>query len=237
MSEPLPNDTNDPIVPSDKPAPSWWISEDQPGAGDRPEWLSEKFKTVKDMATSYVELEKKVVLEAPPEDYDLSNSRYLDGDFESFKDLKALAKEKRVPQVVIDKMLESVDKYMDEFSTDFKAEAEKLGPDGKERLEVLDNWTKGLLDNESYEALTSRITSAESIKALEQLRGKMMENSTTIPSGNDSASSNTIDMADVQSELNANLEKYKTDPHYRRELQKKMEVASKGSNFVDKNAV
>jgi len=244
MAEILPNDeVPTPVVPSDlseskeSSDPSWWLSEGVPGEGSRPKWLNEKFKTVQDMATSYGELEKKVVTEAAPDEYDFSKSKFLDGSSDSFDAFKEMAKNKRVSQEVIDQMIDSVDKYMDSFSTDFKAEAEKLGPDGKQRLEVLDNWTKELLSKENYEALTLGMNSAGSIKALEQLRGKMMENKTTIPNGNDASSSAAPDLADVQAELSANLDKYKSDPAYRKEISRKIELASKDSNFVDKNAV
>ena len=43
-------------------------------------------------------------------------------------------------------------------------------------------------------------------------------------------------LQDIQSEMNKNLDKYKTDPAYRRELQAKMELAAKSSGFTDKQA-
>src|SRR5580658_9792682 len=110
----------DEIQTPEQPQPSWFIDEGIPGAGDRPAWLPEKFKSVADMAKSNAELEKRLGM--APDEYDFSKSRYLDPDYVPFEELKQIAKEKRVPQEVIDKMLESVDKYMDEFNIDQKEE-------------------------------------------------------------------------------------------------------------------
>jgi hypothetical protein len=214
-------------------APSWFIDDGIPGAGQRPSWMPEKFKTVADLAKSNLELEKR--LGTAPDEYDFSKSRYLDPDYVPFDELKQLAKEKRVPQEVMDKMLESVDKYMDEFKIDDNEEINKLGANAHERLETLNNWAKANLSNESYEALTSNLRTAESVRAIEEIRNKMMSASPQIPSGNTGAITNNVSLDDLKLELTNNLDKYKTDPHYRRDLQARLEVASKNAgNFVDK---
>ena len=213
-------------------APSWWIAEGMPGQGDKPDWLSSKFKTVADMAKSYGELEKRVG--TAPDDYDLSKAPWIDPDYAPFQEMKEFAKSKRVPQEVMDKVLESMDKYMNEFTIDYSEERAKLGDNASMRITVLDNWAKANLSKDSYSALTENLKTAESIKALEELRGKMMEGNTTIPSGNESAVTNAPSMADIQSELTNNLTKYKTDTVYRRDLQARMELASKNSGYVDK---
>ena len=61
-----------------------------------------------------------------------------------------------------------------------------------------------------------------------------MNSSSNIPNGND-ASSSMPTMEDLQSELNNNLEKYKTDSKFRADWQRRMEMATKAkSSFVDK---
>lgn len=213
--------------------PSWFIDDGIPGIGSRPTWLPEKYKTVADLAKSNSELEKK--LGAVPEEYDFSKTRYLDPDYAPFQELKQLAKDKRVPQEVIDKMLDSVDKYMDEFSTNEAEEITKLGDNAKERVTVLDNWAKANLSKESYEALSAASRSAEGIKALEEIRGKMMSNAPVIPNGNDSASHNAASLADIKNEISNNLPKYKSDPAYRKDVSARLEAAAKNApGFVDK---
>jgi DNA repair ATPase RecN len=214
-------------------APKWFIDEGIPGVGERPSWLSDKFKTAADLGKSYSELEKK--FGTAPEEYDFSKSRYLDPDYAPFQDLKQLAKDKRVPAEVMDKMLESVDKYMDEFSTDPQDEIKKLGDNATERLTTLDNWAKANLSKDSYEVLTSNLRTADSIKALEELRGKMMSTNPHVPNGNDGATHNTATLEDIKMELSNNLQKYKTDPKYQKDIQSRLEIAAKNvPGFVDK---
>lgn len=213
--------------------PAWFIDEGIPGTGDRPAWLPEKYKTVADMAKSNAELERK--LGVAPDDYDFSKSKYIDPDYAPFQDLKQTLKEKRVPQEVMDKVFDSFDRYMDEFKTDPEEEIKKLGDNAQDRLAVLNNWAKANLSRESYEALTGNLRNADSIKALEELRGKFMSNTTQVPTGNEAASSGHASLDELKSELSRNLEKYKTDEGYRKDLQGRLEIAAKNSpGFVDK---
>lgn len=217
---------------NDSNTPKWWVDEKTPGTGDRPEWLPEKFKSVSELGKNYQELEKR--LGYVPDKYDFSKSQYLDPDYEPFHELQEFAKSKRVPAEVMDKMIESVDKYMSEFSIDPNEEVQKLGENGKERLKILNNWAKANLSNDSYSALTSHLRTAEGVKALEELRNKMMTNTQNIPSGNDDSGKGQPTLAELQEELNNNLQKYKTDPKYRKDITSRLEIAAKQSTFVDK---
>ena len=220
-------------VETPQEAPSWFIDDGIPGGGLRPTWLPDKFKTAAELGKSYQELEKRVG--TVPEEYDFSKSRWLDPDYVPFQELKQVAKERRVPQDVIDKMLESVDKYMDEFKSDDDEEIKKLGPNAMDRLTVLNNWAKANLSKDSFEALTSNLRSAESVIALEELRGKMMSSNPQIPNGNDAAVHNTASLEDIKLELSNNLAKYKSDANYRRDIQGRLEIAAKNTpGFVDK---
>jgi hypothetical protein len=213
--------------------PEWFIDDGIPGAGSRPTWLPDKFKTVADLAKSNQELEKR--LGNVPDEYDFSKSRYLDPDYVPFQEFKQVAKDKRVPQDVIDKMLESVDKYMDEFTVDMQEEINKLGPNGQERLVTLNNWAKANLSKNSYEALTNNLRDADSVKALEELRTKFMTNTTQVPNGNDGAIHNTASLEDIKLELSNNLAKYKTDVAYRKDITARLEVAAKNAGgYIDK---
>lgn len=217
-----------PVIP-----PKWYMDENTGMAGERPEWMPPKFKSVADLAKSHQELEKK--LGTVPDDYDFSKSKYLDPDYVPFEELKQVAKDKRVPQEVIDKMLESVDKYMDEFSIDDNEEIKKLGDNAVDRLTTLNNWAKANLSNKAYEALTSHLRSAESVEALEELRNKMMSSATQIPSGNQGSVNPPASVEDIKMEISNNLTKYKTDAAYRKDVSSRLEVAVKNSGgYVDK---
>lgn len=216
--------------------PAWYIDEGIPGIGERPSWLNDKFKTAADLAKSYAELERK--FSTPPEEYSLSSSKYIDPDYVPFQDLLQMAKQQRVPKPVIDKMVDSFDKYLDEFGLDYEEEAKKLGENGKERITTLENWAKANLSNDSFNALTKHLQSADAIKALEEIRGKMMSNSTMIPAGNDSGANNVMTINSLKEELATNIEKYEKDPKYRADIQGRLEMAYKASNgatgYIDK---
>jgi hypothetical protein len=225
--------TTETPIPETPETPTWYLDEGRPGISERPEWLNEKFKTAADLAKSYNDLEKK--FGTIPDDYDFSASRYLDPDYVPFQELRDIAKAKRVPQEVMDKMIQSIDKYMDEFNTDYSEEVKKLGEGAHDRLVKLDNWAKANLSDESYEALTANLRNAESIKALEELRGKMMSNNTVIPTGNDNANHGAATVADLKVELENNMQKYSTDAAYRKDWQARLEVAAKNNpDYIDK---
>lgn len=214
--------------------PKWFVEEGRPGDGDRPAWLADKFKTAADMAKSYSELEKKI--SQAPEEYDLGRSKFIDPDYEPFQDFVKLARDKRVPKDVIDKMVDSFDKYMDEFKTDYTEEIGKLGDDAMNRIKTLDNWLEANFSKDAYEGIVGSLNNAKAIKALEEIRGKAMSNSTMVPNGNDGGASSAASVEDIKAELTvaANLEKYKTDPAYRKEWQSRLEIASKSSGVIDK---
>lgn len=229
---PNPNGTE--VITPDPAAPSWFIDEGVPGMGQRPGWLSDKFKTAADMAKSYSELEKK--FSAQPEEYDLNKSKFIDPDYEPFQELAKYGRDKRVPADFMDKVLETYDKYLDEFTTDYAEEAKKLGDNAPERLKTLDNWVKANFSEDTYAALTSSLRSAEAIKALEEIRGKSMSSSTMVPPGNDDGKSSQATFDEIKAELSdpANLKKYKEDPKYQKDWRARLEMASKNSGFIDK---
>lgn len=219
-------------------APSWWIDKDLPGQGDRPQWLSDKFNSVADMAKSYSEMEKR--LGKAPDEYDFSKaSKFIDMDYEPFQEMANYAKEKRVPQDVMDKVVESFSKYLDEFDSDPTEERELLGENAKERLQILNNWARSNLEENEFAALATSMRTADSIKALEKLRSLTLTNSTQIPNGNDSQSQNVESVQSIQSEMALNIGKYETDSNYRNEIKQRIEKAtqSHGSNFRDQTSV
>lgn len=214
--------------------PSWWIDDKTPGVGDRPEWLPEKFKSAADISKSYSELEKRLGTTAKaPEQYDFSKGDWIDSENASIKEFVDFAKEKNVPQEVMDKMMESMGSYIDSFDVSYEAVKAELGPDAEERLQLLDNWSRATFGEEVANELSNGMITASQIKAVEAMRLKMLDENTMVPTDKDSASSvETVE--DITAEMTNNLDKYKTDPVYRREIQRKLEAASKTSQFVDK---
>lgn len=201
---------------------SWFIDDDVPGVGDRPEWLPKKYNSAKALGKAYSELEKR--LGTAPKEYDFSKGEsWIEPDYEPFSEMAEFAKQHHVPQAVMDKMLETVGLYLDEFRTDISEEKSKLGEDADSRLKVLNNWAKSNLSEQSFQALTSNMRTADSILALEEIRQKMIDGATMIPSEASSGQSSQESLQEYRSELQENYDKFKKDPAYRAKMQKKLE--------------
>lgn len=203
-------------------SPSWYWDSNTPGVGERPEFLPEKYKSVADVAKAYKELESR--LGTAPKEYDFSRGQaWMEPEYEPFQQMAEFARSKHVPQEVMDKFLDSVGLYLDEFRTDINEEKAKLGENAVERLQKLNNWAKSNLSEKAFNALTAGMRTAEQIEALEEIRNKMLNNSTMVPGGNASAAATGMTIEEYRSELNANYSKYKSDPAYRKEMERKLE--------------
>src|SRR5690606_10109908 len=186
--------------------PSWWIDDGLPGQGERPSWLPEKYKSTKALADAYKSLEQK--LGQAPDQYDWEAGKdWLDPDYEPFQEMADVARAHHVPQVVMDKMLGAVDKYLKEFQPDYSEERQKLGDNAEQRLVTLENWIKANFSENAYKALTDNLKTAESIIALEELRDKMVNNNTTIPNGNEVDNAARESIEDIENDIANNLEK------------------------------
>jgi hypothetical protein len=231
MSEGLRDDiTSEPPVSDggeqSAPEPTWWWDKDTPGDGERPEWLPGKYKSVEDTAKAFKELEKR--LGSAPDKYDWSKgSGWIDEAYEPLQEMAEFAKSNHVPQAVFDKMLESVGTYLDEFNTDYEAEKAALGENAESRLKTVDNWAKANFSEDAYGSIIGNLRTAGDVKAIEEIRAKMIDNNTKIPTGNEVAEA-PLDMEAVQTELNANIKKYETDKAYRAEIEAKIRKAVGG---------
>lgn len=203
------------------PEPSWWWDENTPGVGDRPPYLQPKFKSVAEAAKSFNELEK--VKGSAPQEYDFSKgSEWVKPDFEPLKEMATLAKSKHVPQEVMDKFLDMVNVHINQTKVNPEKEFQKLGVDAKERLDRLTNWAKSNLSEAAFNGLRNNMNTAESIQALEELRTKMISSTSMVPGGDSALPSGGYTLEQYRSELSANLPKYKTDPHFRKEMERKL---------------
>lgn len=213
-------------------APSWMWDENTPGTGDRPDFLPEKFKTVADAAKSYVHLEKK--LGSAPNEYSFEAAgNWIDPNHEAFKEAAELAKSKHVPQEVFDKLLGATNQYLTEQTGVDTDEVAKLGENAEERLSTLDLWMKNNFSDKVYKAFTDIVDTAETVTALEEVRNMMLGNNQQIPNSNE-ASESTLSMEEIQDELTENLDKYKNDSKYRKEIQDKINQVAGKTGFVDK---
>lgn len=202
--------------------PSWYWDENTPGIGDRPSYLPEKYKTVADVAKAQRELESR--LGQAPSEYDFSKGQgWIEPDYEPFVEMAEFAKANHVPQAVMDKFLDTVGLYLDEFKPDLNEEKAKLGEKATERLQVLNNWAKSNLSEKSFQTLTAGMRTADAIEALEEIRSKMLGSNTLVPNGNAAVTQAGMTIEEYRSELQTNFKKFKEDPAYRKEMERKLE--------------
>lgn len=213
--------TNEKIASSGN---EWYWDEGVPGSGERPSFLPSKFKTVVEAAKSFVELEKRIG--TAPDQYDLSKAEsWIDPDYEPFEEMAQYLKSRHVPQDAVDKVLESVGLYLDEFKTDIKAEREKLGENASERLRVLNNWAKSNLSESAYHALTSNLRTADAVLALEELRSKSLGNSVFVDGNPSEVATAKESIDDIKNEMRKNMDQYKKDEKYRDTIRARLEKA------------
>jgi len=214
-------------------ASTWNWDKSTPGTGERPDWLPAKYKSAEDVAKAYSELQKK--LGSAPDKYDWSQGQnWVDPDYTPFLEMEDVFRSKNVPQEAFDSMLGTVGKFLDEFKIDMEEEKSALGEDAKERLMTLNNWAKANFSDDTYHAITENMRTASAVKAIEEMRIKMIDGNTTIPTGNEAPTpAYTVD--DVTREMQENLTKYKEDPKYRAEIQSKFNKISGSSGYVDKH--
>lgn len=224
-TESIPDSSGEEIAgegPQGNESPSWYWDEHTPGHGDRPQFLPEKYKSVADVAKAYKELESR--LGTAPKEYDFSKGQsWIEEDYEPFVEMAEFAKSKHVPQEVMDKFLGSVGSYLDEFKTDINEEKARLGENATARLQTLNNWAKSNLSEKSFMALSAGMRTADAIEALEEIRSKMLGQSTMVPGSNAGVISGGITIEEYRSELHANYEKYKSDPAFRDSMKRKLE--------------
>lgn len=201
---------------------SWYWDENTPGIGERPSFLPEKYKTVADVAKAQRELEQR--LGSAPAEYDFSKGEsWIEPEYEPFHEMAEFAKSKHVPQEVMDKMLETVGMYLDEFKTDLNEEKLKLGERASERLGILNNWARANLSEKAYLSLSAGMRTADAIEALEEIRAKMESGNTMIPNSNASLAQGGMTIEEYRSELQSNYSKFKSDPAYRKQMEGKLE--------------
>lgn len=213
----------------EKPQQTWQLDDNTAIEGERPAWLPEKYKTAEELAKAYKSLQDR--MGQAPSEYEIK-SENLDAEFEPLKDALKLAKSKSVPQEVVSSITEAVDKYIDSFKIDYQAEREKLGADHEDQINILNNWAKTTLSKESYSALFDSLKTAEAFKAIQEIRGIIMSNQSDVPAGNANSTSGQMSSADVQAEISANINKYRDDISYRRQLKEKLETALKREGAI-----
>lgn len=201
-----------PTIPSE---PEWYLDDNTPGAGARPDWMPPNYKKVSDIAKSYTELEKKLgAFKGAPEKYDVASMELDENDF-VLQELSSVGKELNMSQEAFQKV---VGRLLSAQETHDKAYLEDqvaaLGPDGTRMLTEYKNWTKDYLTPEAQEVVGSWVKTADDLKIF----NKIMASTTmsNVPNLNSVHMANNFEtVADLRKELTENLDKFEKDKNYR----------------------
>ncbi len=204
---------------------AWYMDEGIMGQGPRPDYLKSKYKTVADQAKAYGEIEKKLGgLTGAPESYDLESVKeHINLDNEHLQDFLNIAKESRLNQDAVSKMMSTLVNYEKSFLPDEAAEVLKLGPDGDKRYQVLDQWAKNTLSAKAQETFTMIPKTAEVIEFMDEMR-QMQAKGRSQPPANPSHHQQfqPLTEQEVRNEMRTNIDKYMSDANYRTEINRKL---------------
>lgn len=170
----------------------WYLAEGVKGEGPKPDWFdSDKYKYVMDQAKGLPGMRKELSkLPGAPESYSLEGLEELSNigvDFEgdTFKSFTKMAKENRLNQDTFNHILGFYKDYVQEAKAaqeqelkDFRSkQIEKLGPTAEEDISSLVTWANNTFPESLIDSFKSSLTTADSVKVLNFLRNKMVNDS------------------------------------------------------------
>lgn len=187
-----------------------------------------KFKTVDDLSKSYTELEGKLHGKVPKEyNFDaLEDDKFKwKKDSDEYKGFIEMAKERRLSQEQAEGIMESYKKAKMAEWRDPSKEIEKLGVDGKEQVAITAQWLQNNLSPESYEAMRGVAGTAEFVKALQELKGKLKQQKTYAGAGTGGKVSGSQAAEKARQFATDNWDKMRDNPVLQREYQQLIQDA------------
>ena len=206
---------------------AWFLDEGVPGPGSRPEWLDQKFKSVKDVVHSYKELEKRLGSNAgAPETYDPKEYAELFAETPLLPNLTNKAKELKLSQETFEAVLGEFATYQKSLMPNIDEEMKKLGDNPQRRLDTVNQWATNHLSEKAIETLGKISYTAEVVELMDELRQMHFNTSSKVPTGSQAAEKfKPLSVSEVEQEMQSNYKRYTDDPNYRAEIQRKFAQA------------
>ena len=111
-------------------------------------------------------------------------------------------------------------KANDEYRAD---QMKQLGTDADSRIKNITDWAGAKLDGETFEALKSLTTSAESVKVFEQIIAMTRNASVDVDNSQSTSGASAADVSKMQFEKDANGgRRIQTDPAFKAQYEKAM---------------
>ena len=203
----------------------WYFDDGVPGVGERPSYLEPKYTSLAQQARAYAEARKELgtlasQLGPAPDSYDISAyTESIESDHPSVQNFLSYAKEKRLPQDVVSKAVETLSEYEKSYQID-----ETLAPEHEKKRETLDTWAKNTMTKESQEVFNVIPKTSQVIDMLDEIRQSQYRSKTQPPHGfNSSAPAAPLTEKQVRQEMHANKDRYMNDANYRDEIRAKLE--------------
>ena len=218
------SDTGESVTNESAPA-EWFMAEDLPGSGDRPEWFKEKYKSVADQAKAYSELEKRFggFTGAPEGDYELTLPEEVQGEFDMedprLSWFMETAKASNMSQETFTQLLHGwIEHEVGGVAANTEQEIAALGPNAQSRLKNLGDWGRANLDQAQFDAMRQLATTAAGVQVLEAIVAKTRE--AKIPTGNE-----TVKTGVTEQELRELVAdpRYASSPAFRKDVERKFE--------------
>jgi len=233
---PVPEVTNEPIANEPAPAAT-------PEEVTAPEWLQSKYVTdgksqdesIAEQAKAYNELSGKFgSFTGSPDEYSVGLSEELkeagvtlESDDPMIVAAMEFAKESNMSQegfagmVNLYAMQQLADsKANDEYRAD---QMKALGTDAESRIKNITDWAGAKLDSETFDALKSLTTSAESVKVFEQIIAMTRNASVDVDDSQNNSGLSAADVSAMQFEKDSNgNRRIQTDPAFKAQYEKAM---------------
>lgn len=202
--------------------PNWYLDDNTPGQGERPDWMPAKYKKASDVGKAYSELEKKLgAFTGAPERYDLSTLEVDENDH-IVKEMAAVALEMNMSQ-------EGFQKFLGRFQTAAEASNEgfleqqvsRLGKDGERELVQFKNALRDNFRPEEHEVVKEWVRTADDLKVFNRImaHSKM----STVPTQQTMANANHFEnVADLRKELTKNITRFDSDKTYQKDWSARM---------------
>lgn len=205
--------------------PEWYLDDNTPGQGSRPEWMPTKYKRASDVGKAYSELEKKLgSFTGAPESYDLSGLE-LDSEQHTVKELTAVAKELNMSQEGLQKFLGRLTSAQEtESAVHMEEQVKALGPDGERMLVEYKNWSKDYLKPEEREVVTEWVKTADDLKVFNRMMAHT--HMSAVPTTATMNMANNFEtVKELRAELVKNVERFDRDKNYQKDWSARMAKA------------
>jgi len=202
---------------------AWYLDEHTQGSGPRPEYLRPKYKSLTDQARAYVELEKR--FGEAPDNYDVTAySETIDVENPHIKEFMGISKEHRITQDGFNKIINTFINYDKSTRPNIDDEIKKLGPEGMKKVDIINQWAKNNLSDDSYKEMERLPQTASMVNILDEIRQRMVKAMSNSPQ-QQSSEYKPVSEAEVRSEMRNNYNKYCNDAVYRQQIQDKLKLA------------